>query len=290
VQSSQDKNKLNVQFSDFAERFKSLFGTDNAAQIARELNKQHSTINNYCKGVRLPEPEMLIEIAQLTNVSLSWLLTGRGPKHVSEEQHGIRNGGAGFTPDDSKTVCLPNVTHEIVSKLARQTNKPLAQTVQDLLHEALIARGLLRDRLERHIELFEVEGFEFFSVPVAGEVAAGSPIRWFQEVTEYVDIPAQYKKYGDRLMVLRVRGDSMIDDQLEDGDLAICIRQDFYKDGQMIVAEIDGEESTVKRYRRDGDKVILEPRNAEYQPMTYHQSRVQIKGLVVGLLRQFVKL
>jgi len=121
-------------------------------------------------------------------------------------------------------------------------------------------------------------------IPFCGDVAAGSPL-----LPETRAIPLEvpnciHRDRGD-LFVLRVRGESMTDDAILDGDLAVLQRRGEYRNGDRVVALIDGEEATLKEYRRDSQGVWLIPHNPDLSPRCYPADRVAIQGVLVGVMR-----
>jgi repressor LexA len=122
-------------------------------------------------------------------------------------------------------------------------------------------------------------------VPLAGSIAAGLPIEAIED-TDTLAIPVDMLGRNGTY-VLKVKGDSMIDDHVMDGDYIIVDKRETAENGQMVVALIDGREATLKRYRRKGRKIVLEPANPAYKPVTYERSRVAVQGIVVGILRKY---
>ncbi len=125
---------------------------------------------------------------------------------------------------------------------------------------------------------------EGVTIPLLGVVAAGRPIEPV-EVPEEVEIPAAMGGAGERY-ALRVRGDSMIEDGIHDGDLIVVRRARRAENGQTVVAVVDGE-ATLKRFRLHGDRVELRPANAALKPLRVAADRVEIRGILVGLLRGY---
>lgn len=123
-------------------------------------------------------------------------------------------------------------------------------------------------------------------VPVQGDVAAGSPILVVEEPARLVDLPnlaAPAPGYG----YLRVRGTSMIDAHIEDGDLVLVRLQDSVDQGAVAVVLIDEQFLTLKRvYRERGGKIRLQPASERHEPQIYAADRVRVRGRVVGLYRQ----
>jgi repressor LexA len=124
------------------------------------------------------------------------------------------------------------------------------------------------------------------SKPVAllGLVAAGRPIEPFPD-EESIEVPPSLLGKGDHF-VLRVRGDSMIEDGIRDGDYVIVARRTQAQNGQTVVALVRGE-ATLKRYYSEGTRVRLQPANAAMKPLTYESKDVTVQGIVTGLMRSY---
>jgi repressor LexA len=122
-------------------------------------------------------------------------------------------------------------------------------------------------------------------VPLVGDVAAGSNVLAQENVEEVLPLPADFTGDGD-LFMLRVRGDSMIEAGILDGDFVVCRAQKTADDGDIVVAGIPGEEATVKTFTRDGGNVVLVPANPRLGPMEYDPGDVQVFGRVVTVLRR----
>ena len=121
-------------------------------------------------------------------------------------------------------------------------------------------------------------------VPLLGRIAAGSPILAEEDIEDILPLPTQIVG-NDPVFMLRVRGDSMVEAGIFDGDLVVVRRQADADDGDIVAALIDGEEATVKRLRRDPGSVTLLPENPAYEPMVFTQG-VQLLGRVVAVLRR----
>jgi repressor LexA len=122
-------------------------------------------------------------------------------------------------------------------------------------------------------------------VPLVGDVAAGSNVLAQENVEELLPLPEDFTGDG-QLFMLRVRGDSMIDAGILDGDYVVVRQQEEVERGDIVVAGIPGEEATVKTYTRRGAKVVLVPSNAALQPMVFDPAEVTIFGKVVTVLRR----
>jgi repressor LexA len=122
-------------------------------------------------------------------------------------------------------------------------------------------------------------------VPVLGRIAAGTPILAAEQVDEVIPLPVDLVG-SDPVFLLEVKGDSMIDAGILDGDLVAVRSQKDARDGEIVAALIDGEEATVKRLRRRNGKVILEAENPAYEPLVYSDG-VELVGKVVSVLRRY---
>lgn len=122
-------------------------------------------------------------------------------------------------------------------------------------------------------------------VPLVGEVAAGTDVLAHENVEEVMPVPADLTGDGD-LFMLRVRGDSMVDAGILDGDFVIVRSQADARPGEIVVAGIPGEEATVKTYDRRGDQVVLIPQNERLSPMVFDPTDVQVFGRVVTVMRR----
>jgi repressor LexA len=122
-------------------------------------------------------------------------------------------------------------------------------------------------------------------VPLVGDVAAGTDVLAQENVEELLPVPLDFTGDGE-LFMLRVRGDSMIELGILDGDFVIAVQQTSAKKGDIVVAGIPGGEATVKTYQPAGDKVILIPANSTMKPMEFGPDEVTIYGRVVTVMRR----
>jgi len=123
-------------------------------------------------------------------------------------------------------------------------------------------------------------------VPIVGDVAAGTGVLADEHIEETLPLPEDFTGDGD-LFMLRVRGESMIDAGILDGDFVVVRQQPTAEAGETVVAGIPGEEATVKTYLRRRNKVVLRPENATMAEMVFDPDEVTIYGKVVSLLRRF---
>jgi repressor LexA len=124
------------------------------------------------------------------------------------------------------------------------------------------------------------------SIPVMGRIAAGTPIEAIQTHSHTIMVPPEMLGAGEHF-ALEVRGDSMIDAGIFDGDTVLIKKQDQASTGEIIVALVDDEEATLKRLRRKGNTVALEAANPAYETRIFPPDRVKVQGRLVGLLRKY---
>lgn len=124
------------------------------------------------------------------------------------------------------------------------------------------------------------------NVPVMGRIAAGVPISAIQNQTNMLSLPPDMIGSGEHY-ALEVRGDSMINAGIFDGDTVIIKRGDTANPGEIIVALVDDEEATLKRYRRRGASIALEAANPAYETRIFGPNRIKIQGKLVGLIRRY---
>jgi repressor LexA len=124
-------------------------------------------------------------------------------------------------------------------------------------------------------------------LPLYGRIAAGTPIEALRDQTTTVGVPASMLGRGSEHYALEVAGDSMIDAGILDGDTVIIQRSDTAENGAVVVALVDNEEVTLKRLRRRGASIALEPANKAYETRIFGPDRVKIQGRLVALMRRF---
>ena len=122
-------------------------------------------------------------------------------------------------------------------------------------------------------------------VPLIGEVAAGTGLLAQQNVEDLIPLPTDFTGEGE-LFMLRVRGDSMIDAGILDGDFVVARQQQTADNGDIVVAGIPGDEATVKTFKKSGNKITLVPANPTMEPMVFTSDEVSVFGKVVTVLRR----
>jgi repressor LexA len=124
------------------------------------------------------------------------------------------------------------------------------------------------------------------SIPVMGRIAAGTPIEAIQSHSHTINVPPEMLGAGEHF-ALEVRGDSMIEAGIFDGDTVLIRKQDTAGTGEIIVALVDDEEATLKRLRKRGNSIALEAANPAYETRIFGPDRVKVQGRLVGLLRKY---
>ncbi len=149
--------------------------------------------------------------------------------------------------------------------------------------KALEKKGLItrESHMSRAIQLTESPSMRM-SLRLSGQIAAGSPLL-AEEQDERVDFGPLFDT--EEHFCLRVKGDSMIEDQIADGDYVVVRRQSTCRNGEIAVALIEGEEATLKRFYKESNRIRLEPANAKMKPI--YSNKVEVLGVVVGVIRKY---
>jgi len=175
-----------------------------------------------------------------------------------------------------------------IAEIGRHFKMSSSASVHSIL-STLEREGLINriPNVSRGIELLNQQATEEESeLPLLGLVAAGQPIEAIL-THQTVSVPRDMLGRG-RMFALRVRGDSMIDENIQDGDIIIVASQATAENGQVVVALIDGTYATVKKFYREPDFIRLEPANPQFKPIFIKTTeRLQIQGIVRGLIRNY---
>lgn len=174
---------------------------------------------------------------------------------------------------------------EIAEHFAFRSLATVHEHLTNLERKGYIQRG---HNESRAIEMVPVPGQTGATeLPLLGQVAAGEPIE--AVVTpESIAVPNDLIPRRGNSYVLRVRGESMIDEHIESGDFVVVHGRDTADDGEMVVALVDGTSATVKRiYREPGGWIRLQPANEAMRPIRVHEDNVLIQGVVVGVIRKY---
>ncbi len=175
-----------------------------------------------------------------------------------------------------------------IAEIGKQFQMSSSASVHSIL-SALEREGLINriPNVSRGIEIIKQESSnDDYEIPLLGLVAAGQPIEAIL-THETVQAPKHMMGRG-RMFALRVRGDSMIEENIQDNDIIIVSSQETAENGQMVVALIDGNYATVKKFYREPDFIRLEPANPQFKPIFIKTpGRLQLQGVVRGLIRNY---
>ncbi|ARC90490.1 transcriptional repressor LexA [Rhodovulum sp. MB263] len=162
------------------------------------------------------------------------------------------------------------------------------------LPEALEARGfrpvvIEGDRPETPppAAAMDVTPVDALELPVMGRIAAGTPIEAISEVSHTVAVPGSMLSGRARHYALEVKGDSMIEAGINDGDVVVIREQNTAENGEIVVALVEGFEATLKRFRRKGEMIALEAANPAYETRILRSDQVKVQGRLVGLIRTY---
>jgi len=154
--------------------------------------------------------------------------------------------------------------------------------------KALEKKGYIRRVGKRAIEIVGLNGRpalpEAKEIPIVGQVRAGVPILAEENIDGFLPVASDLAR-GEDTFALRVKGDSMIEDGILEGDLVIIRRQDTAEDADIVCALI-GDEATLKRFHRKGNKITLKPANKNYEPIVVSKGEFRILGKVTGVIRK----
>jgi len=174
---------------------------------------------------------------------------------------------------------------EIGAQFGLQSVATVHKHVQHLVEKGFLRKAWNRSRSVEPVREPTAAGGGRLELPILGSVAAGAPIEAVEQ-GESIAVPPGMVGRGD-CFVLRVRGDSMIDDQIADGDLVVIEERHEARNGETVVAVLDGSEATLKRFYRSGDRVRLVPANSAMSPIEVSAAEVQVRGVVRGLIRTY---
>ncbi|HEX8940374.1 MAG TPA: transcriptional repressor LexA [Candidatus Limnocylindrales bacterium] len=189
----------------------------------------------------------------------------------------------------------PPSVREIARAVGLASTSAVHHHLQALEHEGFLERGAAQSRAIRltpqaalrlglSSELVpQSAAAEAHVLPIVGEIAAGGPIEAYQDASESLPVPDLLAPSGDAY-VLRVRGDSMIEAHIADGDFVVIRPQQTARDGDIVVAQVEENAVTLKRFFKERNRVRLEAANRAYQPMLYDDVRIQ--GKLIGVIRR----
>ena len=152
------------------------------------------------------------------------------------------------------------------------------------IHRLLTA---LEDRPERPRDAMDLDPADARSLPIMGRIAAGVPISAIQDHARDVAVPVDMISNAGQHYALEVKGDSMIEVGINDGDVVVIRETSTAQNGDIVVALVEDHEATLKRFRRNGSAIALEAANPAYETRVFRDDQVKIQGRLVGLIRTY---
>lgn len=143
------------------------------------------------------------------------------------------------------------------------------------------------DKTDAPANALPVERIHAMEVPLVGRIAAGLPIEAISEVQHNVAVPGDMLKGSGNHYALEVKGDSMIDAGINDGDVVVIREGNTANNGEIVVALVENHEATLKRFRRKGSAIALEAANPAYETRVFRDDQVKVQGRLVGLIRTY---
>jgi repressor LexA len=189
----------------------------------------------------------------------------------------------------------PPSVREIATAVDLASTSAVHHHLQALEREGFLERGATRSRALRLTPTAalmvgvqnglgpHLPGGQSHSLPIIGEIAAGGPIEAYQDASETLGVPESIVPGGDAY-VLRVRGDSMIEAHITDGDYVIIRPQQTARNGDIVVAQVEENAVTLKRFFKEKNRIRLQPANDQYPPQYYEDVRIQ--GKLIGVIRR----
>ena len=174
---------------------------------------------------------------------------------------------------------------EIADRFNYSSLATVHEHLSNLERKGYIRRGYNESRA---IEILPSDAFpRATELPILGAVAAGAPIE-AMSTGDTLTVPEEFIRRNGNHYVLRVRGNSMIDEQIRDGDFVVINERRSADNGEMVIAMLHGTSATVKKFYREKDgRIRLQPANENMQPIYTHENDIAIQGVVVGVLRRY---
>lgn len=177
-----------------------------------------------------------------------------------------------------------------IRRLAHRARALEILKLPEAMEKAGFASGLTvidGDKPERPAQALPVAGVYAFDLPVMGRIAAGVPIEAIQQISHHVAVPGSMLSGRGEHYALEVKGDSMIEAGINDGDIVVICQQSTAENGDIVVALVEDAEATLKRFRRRGNMIALEAANPAYETRVFPDHLVKVQGRLVGLIRSY---
>ena len=174
---------------------------------------------------------------------------------------------------------------EVGEKFGLSSVATVHKHISNLVDKGYLLRSRRNSSRDLEVVSQQTDEPSLARIPLLGTVAAGLPIEALDDHEEII-LPSEWLGRG-RTFALRVRGDSMIDEQIRDGDTVVVESREMARNGETVIALVDGDSVTVKQYYREGPNIRLQPANPTVPVLILAESRVQVQGVVIGVLRRF---
>lgn len=184
----------------------------------------------------------------------------------------------------------PPSMREITAKMGLSSAAGIHKHIKALQKKGAISKEDFLSRSLKIVQPLEAKSPapEMVELPLVGYVAAGLPIEELSQSNEFLAVPtAMLNKSPEHFFLLQVRGDSMIEESILDGDFVIIEKRETAINGEVVIALLDGRETTLKRFFREPDRIRLQPANASMSPIYIKDTMVEIQGIVAGLWRRY---
>lgn len=178
----------------------------------------------------------------------------------------------------------PPSVREICDSVGLKSTSTVQSHLNKLEKLGYIRRDPTKSRTIEILDSINEINQEIISIPVIGQITAGEPILAQQNIEEYIPLPANLVKGNDNF-ILKVKGESMINAGILNKDYVIIDRTNYADNGQIVVALINCEHATVKRFFKEGNMVRLQPENEFMDPLILNEKSVEIIGIVKGVFR-----
>jgi repressor LexA len=274
---------------DFFARVIEAFSNQSVESIAKQLGLTPPGLYRWRNINALPNGSTLVEIHKKTGVSIHWLLTGQGSKYPDSGNLMVPNPPPSQDFGDQMTVLLEYTMGQKVRELAANEGITPEDQVALFVWESLKDRRMIRTRPDsgeilQYLNLGERQ-VSWVKVRMRGYIAAGKPIQLLDSDDEqWVEIPDIMVRNRD-VYALTAKGDSMIGEGVFDGDVVVVDPHGSIFNGTTVVAIIDGEAATLKKFYKNGSFATLVSANPAYDPIPVHLSKLELKGVMVGVLR-----
>jgi SOS regulatory protein LexA len=277
----EQRPKLPLDRQGIWNRITEAFGTDKVQEIADRLGLKYQSVRKWKLG-ELPGLDTLAQIKNLTNSSIDYILTGEKSEAVQKTL--LPENDSDYS--NAVPIYLEEHLEAKLVQLATKENLQVSDLAAQLVIEAMIARGIVTDKVEGiQLQFFGDVEIKLSPIPLLGTIAAGQPLQIF-ESPDTVLVAEEFLIPNRKIYALRVQGDSMIEEGILDGDLLIIVETQEAHPGQTVVALIDGDQATVKKFYRRGSQIVLRPANPIHKDIILSADRVQIQGVVIGIQRR----